>query len=90
MSELGSARLQFRENARDLSRLVTGREKDPIPEDPDLQILVQASKLEPKPVMIVTKDSHFIGYTDLIEEWYQIVVIDAVRLPLVLDEWRNL
>lgn len=88
-SEIDSARQFFRQNARNLNHLVTGRDKNPIPEDSDIEIMIQLSKLQPRPVFVVSRDAHFVGYSDLLGPAYGLEVVEALRLPLILQEWRQ-
>lgn len=79
----------IRDNKRDLSMLVSGGDKDPIPEDEDLEIMVKASNLDSRRVFLLSMDSHFIGYADLLESRWNFQVIDPRQRPTLSQEWRG-
>lgn len=85
---VASLRRRVEANPQDLSRLVTGRTKDPVPETSDLRIMVMASRLEPKPVYLISRDAHFLGYNRLLEETLRVVVIDGNRVPFLVNQWE--
>lgn len=87
--EIDAARRLFQENQRDLSGLVSGRRKDPIPEDEDLEIMVKASGLEAETVYLLSMDAHFVGYADLLEERWGFQVVDPRDRPMIAQEWRR-
>lgn len=87
-AEVDDARKSFAANKRDLSKLIGGRPKEPVPDTRDLQIMVQASKL-PSTVHLFSNDVHFWGYADLCKKWWGLEVERASYLPLLLEQWRG-
>lgn len=83
---IADARRFFARHPRDLSSHAV-RPKDPVPGTNDLTILIQLATLG-HPAHLVTRDAHFLAYTDLIQEKWRISVHHGARLPILLEEWR--
>lgn len=86
--EIAAARKIFEAEKRDLRGLVTGKVKEPIPDENDLRIMIQCGKLATGPrVLIVTRDAHFLGYPDIIEREWRAKVLSSADLDLELGRW---
>lgn len=77
----------FEANQRDLSALVS-RPKERIPGPNDLRILAQAARLD-RPVALLARDAHFVGYGDLIRSSFGLDIIDVLALPELIPTWRH-
>lgn len=88
-AEIADGREFFRQNQRDLSKLIGGRPKDPIPDRPDIQIMAQSSKLCTGTGFVFSNDVHFWGYHDLIKQRWKLSVHRTVDIPPLLDEWSR-
>jgi hypothetical protein len=87
-AEIDAARKAFEAEPRDLSALLGGRGKDPIPDKNDLQIMVQARKLcVSGAATVISNDAHFWSYEDKLQAWWGLHVIRTGHLPERLIEW---
>lgn len=63
-------------------------QKDPIPENEDLEIMLKSSKLPAENTFVISRDRHFLAYKDQLKEWYDLAVVDGRELPFIANRWR--
>lgn len=74
-------------NTHSLDHLVKG--KDPMPDDGDIRIMLQTSRI---PTIgkrhVISRDAHFLGYAPELAAQYGIAAVhNGVQLPMLLNEW---
>lgn len=82
--DLRFCRAFFKKHAKKLS---VHREKDPIPEEEDMVILVSTSKQPWNRKGILSDDAHFTDYKDEIHERYKVEVIPMKELNQIMISW---
>jgi len=79
----------FAENEKNLEEdLNLQHEKENIPEDSDIKLIVCCSNMGWVCPYIVSNDSHFIGYLSEIHDQYNIRVLDMKELRLIMMDWK--
>lgn len=81
--ELEQIRAFFEEHAKKLS---VQRQKDPIPEDEDLIILLSTKKLEADRKAILSDDAHF---TDYREEIFNEIAVEIIAMKDLMQEMKS-
>jgi len=76
----------WEKNRKNLDHLVRG--KDPMPDEGDIRIMLQASKLQRAgKIHVFSRDAHFLGYAAEIEARYHLLVRHGGELPSLLNDW---
>lgn len=87
--EIGKGRKFFVENEKNLKEeLNLQRDKDNIPEDNDIKLIVCCSKMGWVCPYILSNDSHFVGYLPEIYTQFNIRVLEMEELRQIMKEWN--
>lgn len=84
--EFDATKKWWDEHKHSLDHLVPG--KDPMPDDNDIRIMLQASRLATTGrIHVFSRDAHFIGYEPEIASKFNLAVQRGAALPILLNEW---
>lgn len=87
--EIDQGKKFFVENKKDLKKeLNLQKEKESIPEDNDIKLIVCSSKMGWTCPYILSNDSHFIGYQDEIHAQFKISILELEELRQIMKMWN--
>lgn len=66
-----------------------GRDKEPIPDGEDLEIMLKAEQLTEGTAFVLSRDGHFTCYEDELSDWLGIQVIGPEEIHSLDLEWRE-
>lgn len=86
--EFDGAKQFFRDNERDVNE-VLGRyyEKDNIPDDQDILLLISSHNQSWDVGYISSNDGHFLAYKDIIEDNYDVIIIPMNEILNTMIDW---
>lgn len=88
-NDILAAKEFFRINEKDLSSLLEpGRQKDNIPEDHDIQLIICCLNMGWRYPYLISDDTHFTGYQEEIHKEYNIYVLEMMELRQTMKEWN--
>lgn len=87
-NEVQTLREHFEGNPVDMKECI-GREKDPIPDDEDLRIMLMAEKLTDGTAFVLSRDGHFTCYEEQLSDWLDIQVVGPEEIHSLDLEWSD-